>query len=152
MGAVSLAAQVDQDMHSRSHLTCFPRLLIETAAKRLKSGDDGIELQFEVDHSRAGVVWRVVLVHERRIAWKGAARTTRPNGSFEVRRTLQDLSGADAVTARAWGPTRPRLSSSCHAPRLLRHRAKAGLTALSHRDTAPGGRPCRKVRSRRCPV
>lgn len=71
---------------------------------RLKSGDDGIELQFEVDHSRAGVVWRVVLVHERRIAWKGAARTTRLNGSFEVRRTLQDLPGADAVTARAWGP------------------------------------------------
>ena len=75
-----------------------------TSELRLRSRDDGIELRFELDHSRAGVVWRVVLVHERRVAWKGAARTTRPNGSFEVRRTLQDLPGADAVTASAWGP------------------------------------------------
>ena len=75
-----------------------------TSKLRLKSDDDGIELRFEVDYSRAGVVWRVVLVHERRIAWKGAVRTTRPSGSFKVRRTLQDLAGADAVTARALGP------------------------------------------------
>jgi hypothetical protein len=75
-----------------------------TSKLRLKSGDDGIELRFEVDHSRPGVIWRVVLVHERRIAWKGAARTTRPDGSFEVRRTLRDLPGADAVSVRAWGP------------------------------------------------
>jgi hypothetical protein len=75
-----------------------------TSKLRLRSGDDGIEVRFEVDHNRAGVVWRVVLVHERRIAWKGAARTTRPSGSFEVRQTLQDLPGADAVTAQAWGP------------------------------------------------
>ena len=53
-----------------------------TSKLRLKSDDDGIELRFEVDYSRAGVVWRVVLVHERRIAWKGAVRTTRPSGSF----------------------------------------------------------------------
>ncbi|MGZ8707298.1 MAG: hypothetical protein ACXW0R_07935 [Gaiellaceae bacterium] len=75
-----------------------------TSTLRLKSGDDGIDMRFEVDHSRPGVAWRVVLVHERRIAWKGAVRATRPSGSFEVRRTLQDLPGADAVTARAWGP------------------------------------------------
>ena len=75
-----------------------------TSKLRLKSDDDGIELRFEVDYSRAGAVWRVVLVHERRIAWKGAVRTTRPSGSFKVRRTLQDLAGADAVTARALGP------------------------------------------------
>ena len=75
-----------------------------TSKLRLKSADDGIELRFEVDYSRAGVVWRVVLVQERRIAFKGAVRTIRPNGSFQVRRTLQDLAGADAVTARALGP------------------------------------------------
>jgi len=74
-----------------------------TSELRLKRRDDGIELRFEVDYNRPGVQWRVVLVHERRIAWKGAART-RPNRSFEVRRTLPDLPGADAATARAWGP------------------------------------------------
>lgn len=75
-----------------------------TSKLRLRGGDEGIELRFEIEHARAGIAWRVVLVHERRIAWKGAARTIRPSGSFEVRRTLQDLPGADAVTAQAWGP------------------------------------------------
>jgi hypothetical protein len=70
----------------------------------LKSRDGGIELRFEVDDGRAGVTWRVVLVHERRIAWRGTARTAHPDGSFEVSRTLQDLPGADSVTASAWGP------------------------------------------------
>jgi hypothetical protein len=74
-----------------------------TSKLRLKGREDGIELRFEVDHSRAGVVWRVVLAHERRIAWRGTIKTGR-SGSFEVRRMLRDLSGADAVTARAWGP------------------------------------------------
>lgn len=73
------------------------------AGLRLKRRDDGIELRFEVDHRGAGGIWRVVLVHERRVAWRGA-RTTRRNGSFEVRWLLEDLPGADAVTARTWGP------------------------------------------------
>ena len=75
-----------------------------TSELRLKRDDAGIQLRFEVDHSRAGVVWRVAVVHERRIVWKGTARSTRPSGSFEVRQTLQDLPGADEVTATAWGP------------------------------------------------
>ena len=75
-----------------------------TSKLRLRARDGGIELRFEVDHSRAGVVWRVSLVHERRVAWKGSAKTTRPSGSFEVQRTLPDLLGADAITARAVGP------------------------------------------------
>ena len=74
-----------------------------TSKLRLKNDDDGIQLWFEVEHSQAGVIWRVVLVHERRIAWRGAVRTS-PDGSFEVRRTLRDFPGADAVNARGWGP------------------------------------------------
>lgn len=73
------------------------------AELRLKRRDDGIELRFGVDRRGAGAVWRIVLVHERRIAWRGVRRTGQ-NGSFEVRWMLEDLSGADAVTARAWGP------------------------------------------------
>jgi hypothetical protein len=71
---------------------------------RLRADDGRIELEFEVDQNRSGAVWRVALVHERRVAWKGIERTTRPSGSFEVERRLRDLPGADAVTARAWGP------------------------------------------------
>jgi hypothetical protein len=71
---------------------------------RLRGSDRGIEVRFELDHNRAGVAWRVALVHERRVAWKGAATTTAPSGSFEIRRTVPDLPGADTVTATAWGP------------------------------------------------
>lgn len=74
-----------------------------TSKLSLKGRDGGIEVRFEVDEARAGISWRFVLVHERRIAWRGTAVTTRSNGSFEVRRTLQDLPGADTVIANAWG-------------------------------------------------
>jgi hypothetical protein len=75
-----------------------------TSELRLRSDRDGIEVRFEVDHSRAREVWRVALVHERRIGWKGSVRTSRHGGSFEVERTLQDFQGADDVSVRAGGP------------------------------------------------
>jgi hypothetical protein len=75
-----------------------------SSALRLKGRDGDIEVRFEIDHARPSVGWRVALVHERRIAWKGAARTARSTGSLEVRRVLRDLPGADTVTAQAWGP------------------------------------------------
>ncbi len=70
---------------------------------RLKSKNGGIELRFEVEDARPGFAWRVVLIQERRIVWKSTVKT-RGSGSFEVRRTLRDLPGADVITARAWGP------------------------------------------------
>jgi hypothetical protein len=75
-----------------------------TASLRLRYRGDAIELRFEVEHSRAQVTWRIALVHERRVAWKGSARTTGRAPAFELRRLLPDLPGADTVTARAWGP------------------------------------------------
>jgi hypothetical protein len=76
-----------------------------TSDLRLRSHDDGrIDVRFEVEHSRAGAAWRVALVQERRIAWKGVAKATRPGGWFEVHRTLRDLPGTDSVAVGAWGP------------------------------------------------
>jgi hypothetical protein len=75
-----------------------------TARLRLKSKADTIELRFEVERARALSTWRVAFVQERRVVWKGAARSTPRYGSFELRRLLPDLPGADTVTARAWGP------------------------------------------------
>ena len=71
---------------------------------RLRGGGDRIDARFEVEHSRPGEVWRFVLVHERRVSWKGPARTSRPGGSFEIERALPNLPGADEVTVHAWGP------------------------------------------------
>ena len=72
---------------------------------RLRSRDGGIELEFEVDHNRAGSLWRFVIVHERRVARRGLVRTSGPSGSFDIERRLPDLVGTDTVTARAWVPS-----------------------------------------------
>jgi hypothetical protein len=71
-----------------------------SAELRLKRDDGAIELRFALRHGRAGS-WRVAIVQERRVVWK---RTGRQSGSFELRRTLRDLAGANAITATAWGP------------------------------------------------
>jgi hypothetical protein len=73
-----------------------------TAQLRLRSRDGSIRADFEVKR-RARESWRVVFVHERRVAWRGTVRTG-GSGSFSIRRTFDDLDGADAVTARATGP------------------------------------------------
>ena len=76
-----------------------------TSKLRLRSRDGRISVEFEVKRSRRGERWRVVLVHERRVAWRGTVRTRRSSGgSFRLRRTLPDLDGSDRVKVRASGP------------------------------------------------
>jgi hypothetical protein len=70
---------------------------------RLRSHDHAIRVEFEVKRRRAGESWRVVFIHERRIAWRGTVHTS-SGGSFRVRRSYDDYEGADNVTARASGP------------------------------------------------
>jgi hypothetical protein len=74
-----------------------------TSQLRLEAKDGGVRVELWVHGHRRGERWRVVLVHERRVAWRGRART-RTSGSFRVRRSVPDFGGADQVTARASGP------------------------------------------------
>ncbi|MDH4176779.1 MAG: hypothetical protein OEV72_04295 [Thermoleophilia bacterium] len=103
LGVVAPAAARDgkDDREARVTGVCRAGVTVEL---KVKADDGRLEVELEVDQNRAGVVWRVALVHERRLAWRGSARTRRPSGSFEVRRLLPDLAGSDTVTARAWGP------------------------------------------------
>jgi hypothetical protein len=82
---------------------------------RLRAKDGAIRVEFEVDGRRSGERWRVVLVHERRVAWRGRARTRSGSDSFRIRRSLPDFGGADQVTARASGPR----GNTCEATGLL---------------------------------
>ena len=75
-----------------------------TAKLKVRANSGALELEFELEHARSGVLWRIAFVHERRVVWKGSASTTRPYGSLAIRRALPDLPGYDTVTARAWGP------------------------------------------------
>ncbi len=74
-----------------------------TSKLRLRARDGGIRVQFEVDHSRSRASWRIVLVQDRRVVWRGRARAG-SDGSLEIERRLRDLAGADRVSGRAWGP------------------------------------------------
>lgn len=74
-----------------------------TAKLRLRSRGGAIRVNVEIDHTRPGRSWRVVLVQDRRVVWRGTART-RPQGSLQVERTLRDLPGAERISARAAGP------------------------------------------------
>ena len=51
-----------------------------------------------------GERWRIVLVHERRVAWRGTLRTSRASDSLRLRRVRARLRRPDQVTARASGP------------------------------------------------
>jgi len=83
---------------------------------RLRARDQEIRVQLEVDQSRSGALWRVVLVQDRRVVWRGYARTGGANDSLEVQHYLRDLPGADAVTARAWGPRGVTCAASATLP------------------------------------
>jgi hypothetical protein len=95
----SAAARVVDDVRAAG--ACSKGVAAEL---RLKSEERGIELRFKLRQTQAISTWRVALVQERRVVWKGTLRTRRQSRSFELRRTLQDLPGDDTVTASAWGP------------------------------------------------
>ncbi len=88
-----------------------------TSSKIKLSPEDGrLEVEFEVDQNRDGVRWKVVL---RRNGTRVAStrRTTRgPSGSFELRRTIADIAGADRISARAKSPS----GEVCKASATLR--------------------------------
>ncbi|MEA2246391.1 MAG: hypothetical protein QOH46_920 [Solirubrobacteraceae bacterium] len=73
------------------------------AKLKLKENDGGIEAEFEIDRSRPRGSWRVVMVHERRVEYRGRVRTN-STGWVDVHSRLPDYRGADAVLARAYGP------------------------------------------------
>ena len=70
---------------------------------RLQAEDGAIRVRFEVDGRRTGERWRIVLVHERRVVWRGSRRT-RSNTRLRMRRSIANYAGADYVRVRASGP------------------------------------------------
>ena len=87
-----------------------------TSKLRLRARDGGLELEFELEHSRPRAPWRVAVVHERRVVWRGMRRASVTGAAFELARRLPDLPGTDAVTVTAWGPS----GETCRATAVLR--------------------------------
>jgi hypothetical protein len=70
---------------------------------RLRADDGRIRIELEIETGRRGTRWSVIVLHERRTAFRGAIRT-RDDGSLELRRSVPDWFGTDTVVVRASGP------------------------------------------------
>jgi hypothetical protein len=70
---------------------------------RVRADDNVIKVELEIETSRRGSTWAAILLHERRIAFRGNLRT-RSNGSIELKRSVPDWFGVDSFVARASGP------------------------------------------------
>ena len=70
---------------------------------RLRSDDDVIRVEIEIEADRRGSKWAVILLHERRIAFRGNLRTD-SDRSIELRRSVPDWLGTDSFAVRATGP------------------------------------------------
>jgi hypothetical protein len=69
---------------------------------RLRARDDVIRVELELD-SRPGSRWTVILLHERRIVFRGVLRTG-SGGELRLRRSVPDWFGRDTLVVRATGP------------------------------------------------
>jgi hypothetical protein len=85
-----------------------------TASLRLKPDGGEIELRFEARHGRGSPRWRVVVVQERRVVWRGSPRAH--DGRVRVRRSLEDLAGVDRITVTASGPRGLRCVAAATLP------------------------------------
>jgi hypothetical protein len=80
---------------------------------RLRARDGEIELRLELRRVPRSSSWRIVVVQERRVVWRGTLRAR--SREVRVERTLRDLAGADAISVRASGPG----GASCRAAGTL---------------------------------
>jgi hypothetical protein len=71
---------------------------------RVRADDGRLRVELRVDTNRARAAWQVVLLHDRRLAFRKTLRTGSSSRSLRVRRELPDWFGRDTVVARATGP------------------------------------------------
>ena len=74
------------------------------ASIRLKADDGDIQVEFEIATRSTTGTWTVVLVHERRVAFRGPIRPRGGGRSVRLRRTVADWFGRDTIVVRAAGP------------------------------------------------
>jgi hypothetical protein len=80
-----------------------------------RSRDGGIRLDWRLERGRARERWRIVVVQESRVVWRGS-RSISGSGRIALRLALRDLPGADRIEVRASGPR----GTSCGVAGTLR--------------------------------
>ena len=104
LGAIWLpggALADDGDDEARVSGTCSRPARSEL---RLRADDGRIEIEVRLDRLSRRGAWRVIVLHERRIAYRGQLRPRSSSASVRVRASVDDLFGPDTVVVRAAGP------------------------------------------------
>jgi hypothetical protein len=70
---------------------------------RLRADDGRIRVELRLDRVPRRGAWRVIVLHERRIAYRGRLAPRSSSASIRVRVDVDDLFGPDAVVVRATG-------------------------------------------------
>ena len=70
---------------------------------RARTDDGSIRVELRIDPARPGP-WRVIFLHERRIAFRGTLRPSSSSGNVRLRRSVRDLYGRDSLVIRSTGP------------------------------------------------
>ena len=87
------------------------------SSDRLRLRGDGSEIRVDTEiRTRRTGVWRVTVLHERRIVARARVRATRAGGGFQHRVLVPDFAGADAVSGRAVAPGGETCSASAVLP------------------------------------
>ncbi len=68
---------------------------------KLSPENGRIEADFEVDQNVTGDVWRVRMLHNGSVFFRGTRVTKGASGSFEVRKLVNDAGGTDGFVAKA---------------------------------------------------
>jgi hypothetical protein len=68
---------------------------------KAKADDGRIETEFQVDENHVGRAWRVALIRNGSVAFRGLRTTKAPSGSFTVRRLLAASAGTTKIAASA---------------------------------------------------
>ena len=97
-GAPASADRGDDGDTLRAHGTCTGSSATEL---RVRAEEGRLEIEFRVDAVPRGRAWTVVVLRERRIAFRGVLRPRGSSRSVELRRTVVDWPGAERVLVRA---------------------------------------------------
>ena len=103
--ALSLPAVATADDDRREVRKTGTCTASSTVSIRLRAEDGEIRVEVEIETRRPTSSWNVILLHERKIVFRGPIRAqSGGNRSVRLRRTIADWFGPDTIVVRASGP------------------------------------------------
>jgi hypothetical protein len=72
-----------------------------TSELRVRAEDGRLRIEFRINTKRPYRAWSLVILRERRIVFRRAVRSAHGGHAVDVRRTIDDWPGTDAIVARA---------------------------------------------------